>query len=75
VEHTEIQANKKLREFKRISVNAGEKTKVTFELNADDFSYWSETTNSWQIEPGDFEIQVGTSSEDIKLIVIVTAKQ
>jgi beta-glucosidase len=75
VEHTEIQANKKLREFKRISVNAGEKTKVTFELNADDFSYWSETTNSWQIEPGDFEIQVGTSSEDIKLIEIVTAKQ
>jgi beta-glucosidase len=67
VESKEIQASKKLREFKRVSLNEGEARQVTFKLTPEDFSYWSETTNSWQIEPGVFEIQLGTSSKDIRL--------
>jgi beta-glucosidase len=75
LESKELQANKKLRAFERVSVNKGETEQVTFELKPEDFSYWSETTNSWQIEPGDFEIQVGISSKDIKLKEVVTAKK
>ncbi|WP_418699004.1 fibronectin type III-like domain-contianing protein [Bacteroides sp.] len=29
--------------------------------------HWDEATNGWKIEPGAVEVQVGGSSQDIKL--------
>jgi beta-glucosidase len=63
----EIQALKKLRDFKRITLQPGESRTCTFDLDETDFLFWSEQQGGWFLEPGEFEIQVGSSSEDIRL--------
>jgi beta-glucosidase len=40
---------------------------VHFKLNRSAFSYWSPETKTWVADPGEFEVQVGTSSRDIRL--------
>lgn len=63
-----IQPIKELRGFKRVSLakNGGKQT-VSFGLSNADFSFWDESQKGWTIEPGEFEIQVGGSSKDIRL--------
>ena len=50
----------------------GESKNVTFELGPDDFSYWDPASKSWKYDPGEFEVQVGASSRDIRLRGTVT---
>ncbi|MHC4160393.1 MAG: fibronectin type III-like domain-contianing protein, partial [Planctomycetota bacterium] len=68
-----IQPAKKLRKFKRITLDKGRTKKVTFELSNEDFFYWDENIKDWYIEPGRFEIQIGASSADIKLKTLIKA--
>jgi len=55
-----------LRGFERVSLAPGEKKKVEFILHQDDFSLLNKNMK-WVVEPGDFEILIGSSSEDIRL--------
>ncbi|MDL2297159.1 glycoside hydrolase family 3 C-terminal domain-containing protein, partial [Bacteroidales bacterium OttesenSCG-928-E04] len=57
---------KQLRAFKRIHLKSGESMTVTFSLTDDDFSLIDNNLQS-VIEPGDFTIMIGASSEDIRL--------
>jgi len=57
---------KVLRKFERISINAGETKTVSFMLHTEDLSMWNKDMK-WVVEPGTFEIQIGSSSEDIRL--------
>ena len=66
LESKKIQPSKKLRDFQRISLAPGETRTLVFELDPDDFSYWDPDQKEWIVEPGEFEIQVGSSSEDIR---------
>lgn len=75
VESTVIQPIKKLREFRRISLDEGDIKTVVFKLNKEDFSYWDETKKDRHIEEGEFEIQVGSSSQDIRAKRIIMAKK
>jgi len=68
-----IQPIKKLRKFKRITLDKGHAKRVTFELSNEDFAYWSEKKKDWYVEDGAFEIQIGSSSDDIKLKKMITA--
>jgi beta-glucosidase len=68
-----IQPEKRLKKFKRITLNPGETKTVTFKLNDDDFSYWDEMKKVWDIEVGNYEIQIGSSSKDIRLNTIIKA--
>jgi beta-glucosidase len=74
LESSVIQPIKKLREFKRVTLDKGDITTVIFKLGNEDFSFWDESKKNWTIEPGEFEIQVGSSSEDIKFIKSIIAK-
>jgi beta-glucosidase len=74
LESSVIQPIKKLREFKRITLDESDITTVIFKLGNEDFSFWDETQKKWIIEPGEFEIHVGSSSEDIKFIKSIIAK-
>ena len=58
---------KELKDFQKIHLNPGSFKTVYFTLKPRDFSFWDETTSSWKIEPGKFEIMIGSSSADIKL--------
>ncbi len=69
-----IQPIKRLREFKRITLDKGDITTVTFKLRNEDFSYWDEKKKDWHIEPGEFEIQIGCSSKDIRISKTIKAQ-
>ena len=55
-----------LRGFERIHLQPGETKKVTFRLKPDDLKLLDKKMN-WVLEPGVFEIWLGSSSEDIRL--------
>jgi beta-glucosidase len=74
VDSSVLQPIKRLRKFNRITLDKEDITTVTFKLTNEDFSFWDEKKKDWTIEKGEFEIQIGASSADIKLTTSVTAK-
>jgi len=60
-------ADKELRGFERIRLNPGEKKSVTFELPGEKLSFYDVNAHRFVVEPGTFEVLVGTSSQDIRL--------
>jgi len=57
---------KELKGFKRIALEPGEKRTIEFELMPDDLAMLDINLN-WIVEPGQFEVMIGSSSEDIRL--------
>jgi beta-glucosidase len=55
-----------LRGFERVSLNPGEKKTITFTLHPDDLALLDKNMN-WTVEPGTFQVWIGSSSQDIKL--------
>ncbi|WP_111708564.1 glycoside hydrolase family 3 C-terminal domain-containing protein [Lutibacter citreus] len=62
---------RELKGFKRVSLKAGESKKVHITLKDDAFAFWSPTKKDWTVEPGEFDIQIGVNSRDIKLSKII----
>lgn len=62
-----------LRGFERIALAPGEKRKLTFILHPEDLALLDRNMN-WTVEPGDFEIMIGSSSTDIRLKKTITLK-
>lgn len=60
---------KDLKGFRRISLQPKEKRTVVFELGKAAFAFFDAETEDWAMEPGRFEIMVGSSSQDIKAVV------
>ena len=59
---------KALRGFQRIALKRGESRRVTFTLVPDrDFAYYDEDKKGFAVEPGEFEVQLGASSRDVRL--------
>ncbi len=56
-----------LKGFERVELKPEETKKVIFRLHRSDLSYWSPEKKHWVAEPGEFEIQLGSSSRDIRL--------
>lgn len=56
---------KELKGFRRIALDAGEETEVTFRITADMLSFYNEH-EQWGWEPGEFDIMVGLDSEQIE---------
>ena len=57
---------KELKKFEKVSLEPGESKKITFELTERDLSFWSETNQSWQVEPAEYIFEVGASAIDIR---------
>ncbi|MDB5014586.1 MAG: glycosyl hydrolase family 3, partial [Daejeonella sp.] len=55
-----------LRGFERTSLLPGETKTIKFTLHPDDLALLDKNMN-WTVEPGMFEIKIGSSSEDIRL--------
>jgi beta-glucosidase len=60
-----------LRGFTKVFLAAGEHVEVVFEVGARDLSYWNARDERWRIEPGEYSIEVGASSRDIRLSATV----
>jgi beta-glucosidase len=66
---------KQLRGFKRIHLKAGESKTITFKLTPNqDMNYYDAKKSDYAVEPGDFEIQIGSSSADVRLKGIAAVK-
>lgn len=57
---------KELKDFAKISLNAGESKTVRFVIDKEKLSFYDQKLN-WVTEPGMFDIMVGASSADIRL--------
>jgi beta-glucosidase len=70
---------KTLRAFRRLTLNPGETSRVTFALPASQLSYYDTRRAAFAVEPGTFDFLVGSSSDDIRLRsrlqVVETAKR
>jgi beta-glucosidase len=64
---------KELKGFQRLSLTPGQTKTATFTLSYDDLAYWDSTAQKFVVNPGAFDILVGTSSADIKLRGQITA--
>ncbi len=56
-----------LRGFCKLHLRAGEIGEAQFELDRRSFSYFDAGHRSWRVESGVYELQIGTSSRDIRL--------
>ena len=60
-------APKELKKFSKVDLDSGESKELIFELNERDLSYWNEDKKSWSVEPAEYKILVGGSSEETPL--------
>jgi beta-glucosidase len=68
---TVVRPVKELKAFGRVELKAGESARVTFEVPTDMLSFTG-LEGRRIVEPGEFELQVGASSSDIRLRGTVT---
>ncbi|MBQ7421770.1 MAG: glycoside hydrolase family 3 C-terminal domain-containing protein [Prevotella sp.] len=54
---------KELKDFKKVTLRAGETKTVSFTITPKDLQYYD---NGWKTEPGRFTIYIGSSSKDIR---------
>ena len=58
---------KELRAFEKISLRPGEKKTLDFVIPVVKFAFYDEKSHGFIVEPGLFDIMIGSSSEDIRL--------
>jgi len=61
-----------LKRFQRITLNPGESKILTFKIPASEFSFYDTRTNNLKVAKGKWELQVGSSSKDIRLKEVFT---
>jgi len=58
---------KELKQFEKVKLEQNERKTVEFNLKFGDFSFYDGSTHSWVVEPGTFNILIGSSSRAIHL--------
>jgi beta-glucosidase len=58
---------KELKAFRRVVLKPGETQAIAVTLDQSALSYYDEARKEWVAEPGEFEVQAGASSRDIRL--------
>ncbi|QNH62461.1 beta-glucosidase BglX [Hymenobacter sediminicola] len=57
---------KELKDFQKIMLKPGETRTVTFTITPDKLAFYNRQLQ-WQAEPGDFQLMLGSASDDIRL--------
>jgi beta-glucosidase len=57
---------KELKDFQKVALKPGESKTLTFSLNKDKLSFYNQQL-AWVAEPGEFQLMVGSASDDIRL--------
>jgi len=58
---------KELKAFSKIQLKAGESRDIRFTLDENAFHFYNPDKKQWEVEPGEFNILIGSSSKDIRL--------
>lgn len=56
-----------LKGFEKVFLEPGEQKSITISLDERAFAYYNTSISDWYVEPGKYEIRVGSSSRDIRL--------
>lgn len=62
-----VRPPRELKGYRKIALNPGQSEVVSIELGEDAFRFWDPNSKKWTIEPGLFEISIGSSSRDLRL--------
>lgn len=65
---------KELKAFARVSLAPGERKTLRFELDESSFAFFHPQKKQWTVEPGAFEILLGSSSRDIRARSLIELK-
>ena len=65
---------KELKGFKKVSLKPGESVRVEFTLDKRSFAYYNTALGDWYAPSGTYEIQIGSSSRDIRAAAPVVFK-
>lgn len=57
---------KELKDFNKVELNPGETKEINFTIEKDMLSFFDDTRHEWVVEPGKFEVLIGSSSSDIR---------
>ena len=66
--HQVFRAAQELKGFARVELAAHESKQVSIALDDKAFRYFNVATDAWEVEGGTYELHVGASSEDIRLV-------
>ncbi|KQT21504.1 glycosyl hydrolase family 3 [Chryseobacterium sp. Leaf404] len=69
-----LRPEKELKGFEKVFLNPGEEKEVTLTINKEALSFFDAQKHAWVAEPGDFEAQIGNSSDNILTKVKFTLK-
>jgi beta-glucosidase len=58
---------KELKAFARLDLKPGEARPAVLSLDARSFAYYDPAAKEWRCDPGEFDILIGASAEDIRL--------
>jgi len=62
---------KELRGFRRVTLEANQKTTVEMQLPVDSLAYWNVERKKWVVEPDQAQVMVGGSSADARLTKVI----
>ena len=65
---------RELKGFSKVFLKAGESQTVTISLDDKAYRYWNVQTNQWEVEGGIYQIQIGASVQDIRLMGLLNVK-
>ena len=63
---------KELKNFEKIYLQPSETKTISFPITIEDLSFFAAKQNKWVVESGQFEVQIGSSSRDIRLKKVFT---
>jgi beta-glucosidase len=63
---------RELKAFRKVALAPGETTTVTIDLDRRAFAYWHPQMSGWVVEGGEFTLEVGASSRDLRTAATVT---
>ena len=63
-----VRPEKDLKAFAKVTLQPGEEKTVSFSLEERDFAYYDTMERTWVVNSGKFDILVGASSQDIRLM-------
>jgi beta-glucosidase len=66
---------KELKGFTKVELQPSERKTVRFEIGREALAYYDDLERSWVAEAGEFEAQVGSSSQDIRSIGTFTLRE
>jgi beta-glucosidase len=69
-----VRPHRQLVAFQRVALKAGESKVVTLTYKPDTFATWDESKHGFTLFPGEEKVEVGASSEDIRLTGSLTVK-